>query len=111
METRYIVKVTDFAIAQLLEIRDYISVVLGEPTTAKKLLNTLETEMASLSRFPHRIVLTDEEPWHSCGIHKMMVKNFIIYFWIDEESKKVQVTAVVYGRRNQREQLDAMPMQ
>ena len=97
--------------SQLLEIRDYISVVLGEPNTAKKLLNTLEAEMASLSRFPHRIVLTDEEPWHSCGIHKMMVKNFIIYFWIDEESKKVQVTAVVYGRRNQREQLDAMPMQ
>lgn len=111
MEETYIVKVTDFATGQLLEIRNYIANVLGEPTTAKRFLEMLEGEISSLDHFPNRVSLTDEEPWRSYGIHKMPVKNFIVYFWVDEVNRKVQVTAVVYGRRNQKEQLTNMPMQ
>lgn len=29
------------------------------------------------------------------------VKNFLIYFWIDEHNMKVQVTGVIFGRRDQ----------
>jgi hypothetical protein len=38
----------------------------------------------------------------------MSVKNFYIYFWIDEEKKKVQVIGVVYQKRDQRRQLMEM---
>ena len=31
----------------------------------------------------------------------MAVKNFLVYYLIDEESKSVFVTAVIYGRRDQ----------
>ena len=34
-----------------------------------------------------------------------IVKNFLIYFWIDEHNMKVQVTGVIYGRRDQVVQL------
>ncbi len=57
---------------------------------------------------PARIPLTAEEPWHSQGIHKMVVKNFLVYFWIDDKNLCVWVTAVIYGRRNQRQQLEKM---
>lgn len=31
----------------------------------------------------------------------MPVKNFLVYYLIDEEKKAVWVTAVIYGRRDQ----------
>ena len=31
----------------------------------------------------------------------MPVKNFLVYYLIDEESKTVSVTAVIYGRCDQ----------
>ena len=55
--------------------------------------------------------MTPEEPWHSVGIRRMLVKNYNIYFWIDDEKSIVQITDVLYGRRNQPKQLMDMPME
>ena len=54
-------------------------------------------------------MLTEEEPWHSYCIHKLVVGNYLIYFWIDEAAFTVWITAVVYGSRDQRRQLLDMP--
>ena len=83
----------------------YIRYTLQSPGTAMKMLDTLEQEIASLSCFPNRVPLTDEEPWHSRGVHKMLVKSYLVYFWIDEDAKLVHVIAVIYARKNQRDQL------
>lgn len=40
----------------------------------------------------------------------MLVKNYLVYFWVNEEQKQVQITAVVYGRRDQRTALQNMKM-
>ena len=50
---------------------------------------------------PSRYPPIEEEPWHTKGIRKMPVKNFLVYYLVDEEKKTVWVTAVVYGRRDQ----------
>lgn len=50
---------------------------------------------------PSRYHLAEEEPWHTKGIRKMSVKNFLVYYLIDEEKKAVWATAVIYGRRDQ----------
>ena len=93
------------------EIVRYISVTLQSSDSAVKWLGTIKKEVASLASMPARIPLTEEEPWHSQGIHKMVVKNFLVYFWIDDDGSCVWVTAVVYGRRNQRKQLEDMDME
>lgn len=111
MGERYVVKATRQAQEQLREIVDYVSSTLQAPEAAFHLLDALETAMTSLSRFPDRIALTEEEPWHSRRIHKMPVQNFIVYFWIDKAAHRVQVTAVVYGRRDQTRQLAQMEME
>ncbi len=59
---------------------------------------------------PERIKLTDEEPWRSEGIHRMRVKNYYIYFWIDEDNHRVQITSVIYVARDQVAQLELMEM-
>ncbi|MDD3269130.1 MAG: type II toxin-antitoxin system RelE/ParE family toxin [Syntrophomonadaceae bacterium] len=111
MADGYTVKITEQAMGQLREISHYVAYNLQASDTALRLLDTLEDAIASLSLMPARIALTDDEPWHSYGIHKMPVKNFLVYFWIDETARKVQVTAVIYGRRDQVQQLQHMDME
>ena len=106
----YEVKITQYALRQMQEIVRYISATLQSPENAVRWLNVMQKELASLSTMPARIPLTEEEPWHSQGIHKMVVKNFLAYFWIDTDHLCVWVTAVVYGRRSQRRQLEQMEM-
>lgn len=107
----YIVKITTQAEEQLQAIVKYIASELKTPKAALRLLDEIESATSSLSQFPQRVALTEEEPWRSLGIHKMPVKNFLVYFWIDEENIKVQVTAVIYGRRDQIKQLSQMDME
>lgn len=110
MENQYTIKITSQAQEQLREILHYIAFELEAPDAAVQMLDKLQKDIASLSYFPNRIALTEEEPWHSMGIHRMPVKNYLVYFWINEAEKKVQVTAILFNRRNQNEQLIKMNM-
>ena len=111
MDKTYHVKVTSQAKEQIREIAYYISNELKAPGAALHLLNTLEDSFTSLSRFPQRVALISEEPWHTKGIHRLPVKNFLVYFWIDEDNMKVQITAVIYTKRDQLHQLSQMDME
>ena len=78
MEKEYQVKITPYALEQLQEITQYISNALRAPDTAKHWLAKTRKEMASLSYLPARFPLTDEEPWHGQGVHKMRVGNHFV---------------------------------
>ena len=47
----------------------------------------------------------------SKGIRRVVVENFLVYFWIDEPQDIVWVTAIVYGRRDRIAALMDMPLQ
>ena len=98
---RYKVKLTVQAIGQIKETVQYISKILLEPETAQKWADTLQCEIEKLDSMPSRYPLTEEEPWCTKGIRKMPVKNFLVYYLVDEEEKTVWITAVIYGRRDQ----------
>lgn len=110
MPEKYTVKLTRQAEEQLREIVEYIRFTLQAPSTASKMLDTLAEEIYSLDQFPYRAPLTEEEPWHSQGVHRISVKNFLVYFWVDEAQKNVQVTGIIYGRRDQHHQLSNLDM-
>ena len=97
----YKVTLTPQAIDQIHDIVTYIFQTLQEPEIAKHWVDFLYKEISELNFMPSRYPLTDEEPWQTNGIRKMPVKNFLVYYLIDEESKIVSVTAVIYGRRDQ----------
>ncbi len=111
MDKSYNVKITSQAEDQIQEIVYYITHELKAPEAAIHLLDALENSFTSLAHFPHRVALIDEEPWHTSGIHRLPVKNFLVYFWIDEDNMKVQVTAVIYGKRDQLHQLSHLNME
>lgn len=111
MDRQYEVRITQHAEQAMREIGVYIAVDLIEPETAVRLLKTFQQEIAKLDSLPQRIHLTPEEPWRSIGIRRMRVKNYFIYFWIDEDNHRVQVTDVIYAGRDQSRQLRHMPME
>lgn len=109
MTMKYKVKLTTTALNQLKEAITYISKVLLEPEIARRWSDRIKKEISSLDHMPLRYPLIDEEPWKAEGIHKMTVENFIVYYWVNEETTTVWVTAVVYGKRNQISVLRNMP--
>ena len=104
----YQIHITRQAEEQMREIARYIAVELQNPDAAEGLLDALGESMQSLCVFPAKLPLVLEEPWRSEGIHRMSVKNFLFYFWIDEENERVQITGVVYEKRNQKKFLKKM---
>lgn len=107
----YEVRVTRQALKQMKEIVHYISNDLMSPDAADNLLDKFRTEILKLSTFPKKHALIEEEPWRTEGIRKIVVKNFLIYYWVDDDNSRVQVTAVIYSRRDQICQLANMNME
>ena len=97
----FYVRITAQAQEHLAAIRDYIANELLAPDAAKNMLLLLGKEMSSLARMPLRVKLVDEEPWRSEGVRMKAVKNYLIYFWVNEAEQTVQVFAVIYARRDQ----------
>ena len=106
----YEVRVTRLALGQMKEIVHYISNDLMAPDAADNLLDKMKAEITKLSSFPKKHALIDEEPWRTEGVRKIVVKNFLIYYWVDDNNR-VQVTAVIYSRRDQIRQLSNMDME
>lgn len=106
MASKYKVIVTPQAARQIKETARYIKCVLCAPMAAEAFLKTIQESVVSLDQFPNRIGLTTEEPWHSYGIHKMVIDNYLVYFWINEELYSVHVVAFARGNRNQRQILE-----
>ena len=107
----YTVKITSQAEEQIQEIMNYITHELKAPDSALHLLNMLEDSFASLTRFPQRVALVNEEPWNTNRIHYLPVQNYLVYFWIDEHNLKVQIIAVIYSKRDQKQQLSKIDME
>ena len=108
MNRKYIVELTALAQQQILQLAQYIIDKYQEPETADRVVDTLETEITKLDTMPERVVLVEPEPWHSKGVHKYIIGNYIAYFIIVEPEHIVRVTAVVLDRRNQKRQLKQM---
>lgn len=108
MGDEYEVKVTRQALEQMRAIVHYISYDLMVPDVADNLLDDLKSSILELSVLPKKHPLIEEEPWRSEGVRKVVVKNFLVYYWVDDEHNKVQVTAVIYCKRDQIKQLKNM---
>ena len=84
-----------------MELRDYIADVLCAADTARSYLLTLRESIGELSAMPAKFARMEEEPWHSRGVRRFLVKNFFVYYRIDDAAKTVYILNVIYARRDQ----------
>ncbi len=96
----YNIVYTRLAKNDISNIATYISETLKAPKAALNLIASLEKSIKTLEKFPysHRVYIP----------HKMLeneyrfipVKNYIVFYTIDENKKTVQITRVIYGKRD-----------
>ena len=96
----YKVNVSEPAEYDLRGIASYISRNLCEPEVAIKMTHTLERAIINLEHTPHKYALLSENSLAAEGLRKFMVKNYLVFFTIDEVSKIVNVERVLYARRD-----------
>lgn len=97
----YKIVFTPYAKNQINGIYNYIADELINPIAVEKTIRAIEASVMNLDQMPQRIKIVDNEPWRSQGIRRLTVKNFSVYFWINEDKLEVHVVAVAYARRNQ----------
>ena len=88
----------------------YIAKDLAAPQAALDLQDHIEKEINSLKFKPKRIKTVDEQPWKDAGIRKTRVRNYYIYFLVDDEEMAVKVSAVIYVGRDQTKQMTERKM-
>lgn len=83
----------------------YIARELAAPQAALNLQDEFEKKIKSLAKMPKRIKTVDEQPWKDAGIRKTRIKNYYIYFLVDDDEMAVKVNAVIYVGRYQAKQM------
>ncbi len=106
---QYQIKMTTHASNQIKENKDYISKVLDSANTAMIWSQKIRKSIHALSEFPYRYPLLTGEPWHTGGIRKMKVDQFIVYYFTDDVRYIVGILAVVNSRQDQITALKKIP--
>ena len=101
----YTVILTEEAAQELEGIYHYIAHELLAPETARKQVARIFSEVRTLETLPDRYKLYEDEPFRSMGIRSFPVGNYLVFYKVDNESRRVYVMRIMYGGRNIRQQL------
>jgi len=96
----YRVDVSDPAESDLGDIVRYISSALEAPTTALKIIETIDEALAGLGTMPHSYQKVRDERLAAMGYRILVIKNYIAFFTVNEAEKVVDVERILYGRRD-----------
>ena len=104
---RYNVILSLEARADIREIVRYIAKELREPSTAEQMLDRIDEAVASLEIMPEKYALVADEYLASCGIRMVVVKKYLIFYTVEHSKSEVNISRVLYGKRNWIELLTA----
>ena len=95
---KYKVKILPQAEYDLASIGDYISNELSNQLSAQKILSRILAACNSLSTFPHRSPVFYEHS--NKKLRAIHIKNYTIVYHVDDNSRSVEILAVIYSRRD-----------
>ena len=78
----------------------YIANTLLVPDTARKQCQRILENVESLNEMPSRFALVEKEPWHSRGLRKLVIDNYVVFYYPNEQTKEVVIFHVFYGGRD-----------
>lgn len=97
---KYRVDVSEPAESDLRDIVRYIASQLSAPVSALHMMELFEETMTGLSDMPQRCPLVADDRLSQMGYRKLIIKNYVVFFSIDEKNKVVDVERILYGRRD-----------
>ena len=96
----YSLNITDLAEEDILATVKYISGVLKNPIAANNLLDEIEQYEKILEDTPNIYPFVNDEYLSEKGLKYVRIKNFLMFYIIDEDSRIVNVIRFLYARRN-----------
>ncbi len=94
------IHITQQAQLDIIDAADYIEFVLFNPDAADSLLDEVEKTIGSLSHMPDRIHPVDDPILLMFGIRFIMVKNYLLFYAIDEENTTVYIVRFLHNKQN-----------
>lgn len=96
----YDLKYLPVAMRDMVDIVRYISEELQNPAAADRLAVKLFEAGESLKDFPysHPVYLPIRPLKHE--YRKLVVQNYLMFYWIDEQNKMITIARVLYAKRD-----------
>jgi len=84
----------------MTDIAHYVSHALFNPTAAEKLADYMIEAAERLKDFPYINSIHQSIKPLKKEYRKLIVKNYIMFYVIDEKEKRVTIARVIYARRD-----------
>jgi len=96
----YSLIITDIAEEDILKTVEYIADILKAPIAANNLLDEIERHEEILENTPNIYPFVPDEYLAQKGLKFTIIKNYLMFYTIDEDEKIVTVIRFLYGRRD-----------
>ncbi len=102
----YTVEYLPVAKKDMVDIVTYISKELQNPLVAEKFAIEMVEKIEGLARFPYSNSAYFPIRKLKREYRKLQIKNFIAWYYVDEETKIITVSRVLYSKRDVHSMLD-----
>ena len=96
----YKVEYLPVALRDMVEIVKYISFTLNNPMAAERLSEEMFEAGSKLSESPYSYPAYISSRPLKHEYRKLLVQNYILFYWVDEEKKLVTIARAVYAKRD-----------
>lgn len=93
----------------LKNLYEYVAYSLLAPDAARSLYQKIIQSVRSLETMPNRNPLYKEEPWRSQGVRFLPVKNYLLFYTVNNETLTVSIARILYGGMDINRQLEETP--
>ena len=100
MDEKYEIKLSIKAKDDLKSIVLYIKNNLNEPAIANKYAKIIREEIKTLEYSPQKFAVIDDRSVKDLNFRKLIIKNYIAFYRVNEENKVVNVERILYGASN-----------
>ena len=94
-------RLSNAAESDIDEIITYIAEDLGNPDAAQSFIDEMIKRIEDLCEMPRIGNIVENDLIHRNNIRRILVHNHILYYFIDDQNRIINVMRVVYNRRDQ----------
>ena len=96
----YTIEYLPIAKSDMVDIEKYIGVKLENPEAAERLAEKMIEAAEKLTDMPYKCpVYIPVKPLRH-EYRKLIVQNYIMFYWVDEDKKLITIARVVYSGRD-----------
>jgi len=96
----YRVETSETAEVEMKEIANYISDELHSLQAAYDLMYKIRQQINALNKMPMRYPLVSDERLAQMGVRSVPIKNYSIFYTVDEQERIVNIINVMYSGRD-----------